>query len=108
MVSVLGMCLDRRVLIGLAVIAVGIWALAPDLILGALPLLLLAACPLSMLLMMRMMSSHGQTSVPGATPATRLAALERDQARFAEEIAHARAEMGRVEADSGKSMKRAG
>ncbi|MBI4317839.1 MAG: hypothetical protein HY675_05065 [Chloroflexi bacterium] len=45
-------CLNWKVLAGLAVAAVGIYAFAPNFGLGALPLLLLAACPLSMLLMM--------------------------------------------------------
>lgn len=50
-VNALGMCFDWRVLAGL--IAVGIAALAIQLTLSALPLLLLAARPLLMLLMIR-------------------------------------------------------
>ena len=49
------MCLNWKVLAGLAVVGVGIFLVAPGLALAALPLLLLAACPLSMLLMMKSM-----------------------------------------------------
>lgn len=47
------MCLNWKVIGGLAVVGLGIWTLAPGLAAAALPLLLVAACPLSMLLMMR-------------------------------------------------------
>lgn len=54
----LGMCLDKRVVTG-AVIAVGlVWWFAPSLLAEALPLLLLAICPVSMLLMMKMMKEQ--------------------------------------------------
>ncbi len=46
-------CFNWKVLAGLAGVGLGVWFLAPDLVAGALPLLLLAICPLSMLLMMR-------------------------------------------------------
>jgi protein-disulfide isomerase-like protein with CxxC motif len=49
---VLRMCLNWKVLGGLAVVGVGIWLVAPDLLARAFPLLILAVCPLSMLLMM--------------------------------------------------------
>jgi hypothetical protein len=50
--SMFGMCFDWRVLAGLAVVGLGIWVLAPGVIVGAIPLLLIAACPLSMLVML--------------------------------------------------------
>ena len=40
-----------KMLAGVAVVGVGLYLVAPNQVLGALPLLLLAACPLSMLLM---------------------------------------------------------
>jgi hypothetical protein len=46
------MCLNWKVLVGLGLVGVGIWVIAPNLFLAALPILLLAACPLSMLAMM--------------------------------------------------------
>jgi len=48
-----GMCFNWKVVVGLAVVGLGIWAVAPNLLVAALPLLLVAACPLSMFFMMR-------------------------------------------------------
>ncbi len=48
-----GMCFNWKVVAGLAVVGLGIWAVAPNLLVAALPLLLVAACPLSMFFMMR-------------------------------------------------------
>ena len=56
------MCLNKKVIAGLAVAAAAIYLLAPNLFGPALPLLIVAACPLSMLLMMRMMSGSGNAS----------------------------------------------
>lgn len=56
-----GMCFNWKVLAGLAAVGIGIWAVAPNLAGAALPLLLLAACPLSMLFMARGMQG-GQCS----------------------------------------------
>lgn len=49
------MCLNPKVVVGLLAVAIGTWAVAPELAAAALPLLILAACPLSMVLMMRAM-----------------------------------------------------
>ncbi len=73
-------CLNWKVIGGLGVVALGVWALAPDLIGAALPLLLFAACPLAMLFMMRgMRNMQGdQCARPGqqADPAGRVADLD--------------------------------
>lgn len=45
-------CLNPKVLIGLGIVALGFLIFAPKLLLGVLPLLIIAACPLSMALMM--------------------------------------------------------
>jgi hypothetical protein len=59
--KMLKMCLNWKVLVGLAATGVGVYLVAPDLVLAALPILLLAACPLSMLLMMwGMQHAQGQ------------------------------------------------
>jgi hypothetical protein len=84
-----GMCLNWKVVAGLAAAGLGIWAAAPNLLAAALPLLLLAVCPLSMLLMMRGMrggqcaasptQQPAQASQPaggGLTPEERLAELK--------------------------------
>lgn len=59
-----GMCLNWKVVAGLAAVGVGIWAVKPSLIGAALPLLLLAACPLSMFFMMRGMGGGQCASQP--------------------------------------------
>lgn len=59
---VLKMCLNWRVLVGLGVVGLGIVLFAPGLLGRALPILLLAACPISMLVMMATM----RPSTPGA------------------------------------------
>lgn len=68
-------CLNLKVLAGLAVVGVGIWMLAPNLIARALPLLFLAACPLSMALMMYAMRGT-QSGTPESSPADSPAALD--------------------------------
>ena len=55
----MGMCFNKRVVIGLGVVALGVLALAPNLLGSVAPLLLLAACPLSMVFMMRAMNRDG-------------------------------------------------
>lgn len=49
--NMLKMCLNWKVLGGLAAVGIGIWIVAPGALANLLPLLLIAACPLSMLLM---------------------------------------------------------
>lgn len=55
-------CLNWKVLAALAAVGVGVYALAPNLVTAATPLLVLALCPLSMLLMMRAMGSGSAKS----------------------------------------------
>ena len=50
------MKINVKVMAALAAAALAIYLLVPNLFYAALPLLILAACPLSMFLMMRMMS----------------------------------------------------
>lgn len=69
--SVLAMCLNWKVVGGLAALGLGIFVLAPDLIGLAFPLLLVAACPLSMLVMMRM--GRGRPSSTASVPDERRA-----------------------------------
>lgn len=68
------MCFNRKVLLGLGVAALGVLAIAPQLFSRVLPLLIVAACPLGMVLMMRGMSGSGascQSGKPGAGQVTR-------------------------------------
>ena len=95
----LGMCMNWKVLVGLGVVGLGVWAVAPNLIGATVPLLLLAACPLSMILMMRGMGGMGggqsatqpaQTSQPTpviGTPEEQLAELKARHEAIAAEIA---------------------
>lgn len=64
------MCLNKKVIGGLAVAAAAIYLLAPNLFGAALPLLIVAACPLSMLLMMRMMTGSPKASCSTTTSET--------------------------------------
>lgn len=52
-------CLNWKVIGGLTVVGLGLWLVAPNLLAAALPVLLLAVCPLSMMLMMRSMGERG-------------------------------------------------
>lgn len=58
----MGMCLNKRVLVGLGAVGLGVLVFAPQLLGAVGPLLLLAACPLSMVFMMRAMNSGGQSA----------------------------------------------
>jgi len=55
-----GFCIDWKVVAGLAAVAVGFFMFRPRLFTAVLPVLLVAACPLSMLVMMWGMRGMGQ------------------------------------------------
>jgi hypothetical protein len=92
--NMLKSCLNPKVLAGLGVVGVAIYLIAPNLIAAALPILLLAACPLSMLLMMwAMQQSQGQgqqtaqdTDDAGLTRKERIAQLRAQQAALDDRI----------------------
>ncbi len=50
--NMLKMCLNWKVLVGIAAVGVGIYLVAPELA-AALPYLVLAICPISVILMIR-------------------------------------------------------
>lgn len=85
--KMLKMCLHPKVIAGLVVVAAGVWILAPQWFAAALPLLILAICPLSMIVMMKMMmpsdsgsdDSSPTTDEPAALQA-RIRQLEEEQA----------------------------
>lgn len=54
-----GMCINKRVVAGVAVTAALLWWLAPGTVSAALPLIVFAVCPLSMLLMVKAMDRSG-------------------------------------------------
>ncbi|MHB8644474.1 MAG: DUF2933 domain-containing protein [Thermomicrobiales bacterium] len=102
------MCLNWKVLAGLAIVGLGVWAVAPNLVGAAVPLLLIAACPLSMLLMMRGMGGMSGDQPPtqpvqsnepipaGGTREEQLAQLKARHAAIAREIAQMEAADGPV------------
>lgn len=53
MMNLLKACYDWRVITALAGVGIGVFLLAPNLLGAALPLLLVGACPLSMMLRSR-------------------------------------------------------
>lgn len=62
----LRLCLDPRVLLTIALGGVAVVIIAPELVAATIPLLVVAACPLSMVLMMRSMGNT--SSVPNPAP----------------------------------------
>ncbi len=56
------MCLNWKVVAAVAAVAGGVYVAVPSALAAALPLLIFAICPLSMLLMMKMMAGNGQQS----------------------------------------------
>jgi hypothetical protein len=91
--KMLKMCLNPKVLAGLAATGVAIYLFAPDLIAATLPILLLAACPLSMLLMVwAMQQSQGQDQQTtqetdaGLTREERIARLRAQQEALDDQI----------------------
>lgn len=88
------MCFNKKVIAGLVVVGLGILAFAPHLIGAALPLLLVAACPLSMLFMMRGMSamSGGKESSCSAKGAPEATSTDHELAELRAEVERLRAE----------------
>lgn len=93
-----GLCLNWKVIGGLALVGLAVWAIAPQAVAPLLPLLLLAACPLSMYFMMRGMQGGGQSRTSdrearegthaGSAPSLALLAeMKEDQELLAHEIA---------------------
>lgn len=74
-----GLCFNWKVLAGLAVVGLAILVVAPNVAWAALPLLLLAACPISMLLMMRGMQGGQCSSQPRPVSQPTSAGLTADE-----------------------------
>lgn len=90
-----GMCLNWKVLAGLGAVSLGIFVFTPQLFAAALPFLLLALCPLSMLLMMGSMKSMDESrqnaahSTPGKdlSRSEQIAELKTQQEALADQLA---------------------
>ncbi len=93
MKSMWGMCFNWKVLVALGAVAAGVLFVAPGAAIGLLPILLLAACPLSMVWMMvamkRGMGGKDQPATAESieTTRTRLAALRAEERVLEEELA---------------------
>lgn len=83
------MCINKKVVGGLVIAGLALYLIAPNLIGAALPLLVLAVCPLSMIVMMKMMSGDKSESATPTDPAS--AGTDVDA-----ELAKLRAEVGRL------------
>lgn len=99
---------ELEVLAGLALVAVGVGVYRPDLFGAALPILLLAACPLSMLWMMRSMNQgegvggRSQNSNSSDDPAilrAQMNMLAAEQEKVSERLARLSASQRPVEDD---------
>jgi Protein of unknown function (DUF2933) len=88
--EVLVRCLDRRVLIGLAGLGLAVLVVRPQWLGAAVPLLVVLACPLSMLLMMRRGASSCATNTDSAAD-LELAGLRTEIARLRAEVQDGRA-----------------
>ena len=95
--NVMRLCYDRRAIAALVAVGVAVVLFAPQLLPAVAPILILAACPLSMMLMLGMATARGSTptSTPAAaeTPADRadrlrrgLADAQREQRRLTREL----------------------
>lgn len=96
-----GLCLNWKVIGGLGVVALGVVVVLPQLALAVLPVLVIAACPLSCLFMMRGMGrgSSCQTSTGSTTAGQMPGAALNDGERIAQlqaEIRRLRAEQADV------------
>jgi hypothetical protein len=105
--KMLKMCLNPKVLAVLAAAGVGVYLFAPGLLAEAVPILLLAACPLSMLLMMWAMQHPQGQQTPqepdaGLTRKERIARLREQQAALDDRIG----ELAREETHTAKNRRR--
>jgi hypothetical protein len=85
-VDCMQMCLNWKVLLGLAAVALLVGVVAPYLLLGALPVLLVLACPLSMLFMTARMRGSMQTTTShcaACDPQEEQASVSMDEERLA-------------------------
>ena len=91
-------CLNRNVLIGVAVVAGGVLLVAPASLGAVLPLLVLAICPLSMVLMMWGMNRGKSCETKPSTTASQTVDTDAELAQLRSEIEHLKAEQAKRDA----------
>lgn len=80
-------CINKRVVAGLAGVALVVFALSPRLLGELAPVLVFAACPLSMLVMMRGTSGRNRQAPAAAGDHRQLRELEEEVNRLKVELA---------------------
>ena len=80
------MCINKRVVAGLAAVALVVFALSPRLLGAFGPVLIMAACPLSMLVMMRGLSGRDHEPSAANREERRVSELEEEVNRLKAEI----------------------
>ena len=85
----LGMCINKRVVVGVGVVALAVLALAPRLFAGLAPVLIMAICPLSMVFMLRAMGARHDDRQPPPMPG----GGDRERRELEEEVNRLKAEL---------------
>lgn len=81
-------CFDKRVLAGLAIVAAAVFVLSPRLLGSVAPILIMAACPISMLVLMGRMTGEDRAAAPGGgQPDRQHRELEEEVNRLKAELA---------------------
>ncbi|MFD3928314.1 DUF2933 domain-containing protein [Streptomyces sp. NPDC058614] len=105
------MCINKKVLIGLGALAAGVLIFKPNLFLAALPVLVLAICPLSMVFMMRGMNNgqgRGGTSCGSGSKAKTGSTSGASEPELAEQIDTLHAELRDLKAAQAREGSTAG
>lgn len=90
--KMLKMCLHPKAIAAVVAVAAGVWFIAPQWFAAALPILFLAICPLSMVVMMKMMIPSDAAQAEAADGSSteslqeRLRQLEAEEAAVAEQL----------------------
>lgn len=109
-------CFNKKVLLGLAAVAVGILILAPQAFGAALPVLVLLACPLSMVLMMWAMSAakdrcrtgpHTATTANESASTVGATSGDTEGRDRSDEVERLRAELAQLKAENAALERRA-
>jgi uncharacterized protein YlxW (UPF0749 family) len=110
--KILRMCVNWKVLLGAAVAGLVLWVVAPGALAAIIPVVLVAVCPLSMLLMMRAMhdgpatNGGGDAGEESADRGRALADLKAQLARTQQEQETLSRRIARMEAGADAAARR--